>query len=237
MADQEIVIAARDLLEVVLQHVPTEHDDLRQRIRDWLRRVTIDGRDRPSPGERLRELVPEKLRERYHEDPIINACFATAAYGGLSRESALIQCVQALCNERAMLQAELLKLRREGFSDVVIQSPDGKTRVRHQIGALVEIPAASPAPVVHLRPDTLALLKRFATEWTDQEGCGAHVLDELAEAARRDLEPPRYVALLRQFAREWSGTERDPKTREYVGGRFDLLRELCEAFEEAELQT
>ena len=94
-----------------------------------------------------------------------------------------------------------------------------------------------PAPVVHLRPDTLAKPKRFATEWTDQEGCGAAVLDELAAAAKRDLEPPRYVELLRRFAREWRATEHDPKTREYVGGRFVLLLEVIEAFEEAELQT
>lgn len=64
--------------------------------------------------ERLRELVPEALREAYHEDPVIHSAFATAMYGGLTRESALVRIVQELLADRARLTASLLKRMREG---------------------------------------------------------------------------------------------------------------------------
>lgn len=38
--------------------------------------------------------------------------------------------------------------------------------------------------------------------------------------------------LLREFAAQWNQTEDEAGTREYVGGRFDLLRELLAAFED-----
>lgn len=85
---------------------------------------------RDNDVERLRELIPKALRESYNQDPIIHAAFATAMYGGLSRESALIRVVQELCLDRARLVAQLLKLRREGVPDVVIHDYDGEMRMR-----------------------------------------------------------------------------------------------------------
>ena len=98
-----------------------------------------DGRciwcERPlsTAGDRLRELVPEKLRELYVSDPVVHACFATAAYGELSRESALVQCVTALCESLAVARAQLSKIAREGVPDIVIQSPEGATRLRSDL--------------------------------------------------------------------------------------------------------
>lgn len=54
-----------------------------------------------------RGLVPEALRGRYDDDPIIHNAFVTAAYGGLTRESALIRCVQELLRDRGRLQHDL----------------------------------------------------------------------------------------------------------------------------------
>jgi len=93
----------------------------------WCERPLSTARDR------LRELVPEKLRELYVSDPVVHACFATAAYGGLSRESALVQCVTALCESLAVARAQLSKLAREGVPDIVIQSPEGATRLRSEL--------------------------------------------------------------------------------------------------------
>jgi hypothetical protein len=49
--------------------------------------------------------------------------------------------------------------------------------------------------------------------------------------------PPlaRTRELLRRFAAQWNETEADPKTREYVGPRFELLREVLDAFEAEDL--
>src|SRR5918994_586809 len=82
------------------------------------------GQALPDPGtprERLRELVPPALVDSYHEDDIIHAAFATAAYGGLSRESALIRIVQEQRRDRGRLLQQLVKMQTEGLPDVVLQ--------------------------------------------------------------------------------------------------------------------
>lgn len=82
------------------------------------------GQALPEPGtprERLRELVPPALVDSYHEDEIIHAAFATAAYGGLSRESALIRIVQEQRRDRGRLLQQLVKMQTEGLPDVVLQ--------------------------------------------------------------------------------------------------------------------
>ena len=59
-------------------------------------------------------------------------------------------------------------------------------------------------------------------------------LDELPEAVltwRAQPVFPRTRELLRRFAAQWNESEADPKTREYVGPRFELLREVLAAFE------
>lgn len=168
------------------------------------------------PRERLLEMMPEQLRDAYDQDSIIEACFATAAYGGLSRESALIQCVLQYRKQIASLRDEWRKQTEQ-----------------RGIPPLIKLEARQ---VVHLRPDTLAKLRRFAAEWTDQEGCGSAVLDDLADAARRDLEPPRYVALLRRFVREWRDLCRADGLTQLTpdASRVDLilLLEVADAFEE-----
>ena len=47
---------------------------------------------------------------------------------------------------------------------------------------------------------------------------------------------PRTRALLRQLAVKWNATEADTRTREYVGPRFDLLRQVLDAFEAEDLE-
>lgn len=60
----------------------------------------------------------------------------------------------------------------------------------------------------------------------------------LTAAAEPPPERPlaRTRELLRRFAAEWRATEGEPSTREYVGPRFDLLREVLDAFEEEDLR-
>lgn len=92
-----------------------------------------------------------------------------------------------------------------------------------------------------LEQDIDAVQAVWANSYADDEQSAA--LDRILDRAERGEAPapeakgsslppplPRTRELLRRFAKQWNEGEAQAATPEYVGGRFDLLREVLDAF-------